>query len=121
MVVLSSSTAAEECLVKNDIVFANRPKFIIAKHLGYNYTTVVTSSYGDHWRNLRRIGANEIFSPARLNATVNARRDEMRRLLTRLSNESREGFAKVELKSMLSDLSLNNIMRTVAGETVLRR
>ncbi|GMI73435.1 cytochrome P450, family 81, subfamily D, polypeptide 8 [Hibiscus trionum] len=116
MVVLSSSTAAEECLVKNDIVFANRPKFIIAKHLGYNYTTVVSSSYGDHWRNLRRIGANEIFSPARLNATLNARRDEMRRLLIRLSNESREDFAKVELKSMLSDLTLNSIMRTVAGK-----
>ncbi|KAL4311934.1 hypothetical protein GQ457_01G036950 [Hibiscus cannabinus] len=116
MVVLSSSTAAEECLVKNDIVFANRPKFIIAKHLGYNYTTVVTSSYGDHWRNLRRIGANEIFSSARLNATVDTRRDEIRRLLARLSNGSRQDFAKVELKSMLSDLSLNNIMRTVAGK-----
>ncbi|KAE8662396.1 Cytochrome P450 81D11 [Hibiscus syriacus] len=116
MVVLSSSAAAEECLAKNDVVFANRPKFNIAKHLGYNNTTVVSSSYRDHWRNLRRIGATEIFSPARLNATVNARKDEMWCLLARLSNESLGEFAKVELKSMLSDLMFNNVMRTVGGE-----
>ncbi|KAG8474532.1 hypothetical protein CXB51_031376 [Gossypium anomalum] len=116
MVVVSSSTAAEECLIKNDIIFANRPKLIIAKHLGYNYTTLVSSSYGDHWRNLRRIGATEIFSSGRLNASVNVRKDETRRLMLSLSTDSRQDFVKVELKSMLSDLTFNNIMRMLAGK-----
>ncbi|GMI76293.1 cytochrome P450, family 81, subfamily D, polypeptide 5 [Hibiscus trionum] len=116
LVVVSSSTVAEECFTKNDVVLANRPKLIMGKHFGYNYTTVSTSSYGDHWRNLRRIGAIEIFSSSRLNAFASVRKDEVRRLLVKLSRDSRRGFAKVELKSMLSDLTFNNIMRMVAGK-----
>ncbi|MBA0703904.1 hypothetical protein Golax_016196, partial [Gossypium laxum] len=115
-VVVSSSAVAEECFTVNDIVLANRPKLISGKYLGYNYTTVSTSSYGDHWRNLRRIGAIEIFSSSRLNAFAAVRKDEVQRLLVRLSRDSRRGFTKVELKSMLNDLTFNNIMRMVAGK-----
>ncbi|KAK8611598.1 hypothetical protein V6N13_131645 [Hibiscus sabdariffa] len=116
VVVVSSSTLAEECFTKNDVLLANRPKLIMGKHFGYNYTTVSTSSYGDHWRNLRRLGAIEIFSSSRLNAFASVRKDEVRRLLVKLSRDSRQGFAKVELKSMLTDLTFNNIMRMVAGK-----
>ncbi|KAM3286156.1 hypothetical protein P3S67_024955 [Capsicum chacoense] len=67
VVVVSSPSAAEECFTKNDIVFANRPRLMINKYLGYNSTTVGDSPYGDHWRNLRRLCALEIFSTNRLN------------------------------------------------------
>ncbi|KAK8611600.1 hypothetical protein V6N13_131647 [Hibiscus sabdariffa] len=116
LVVVSSSTVAEECFTKNDVVLANRPKLIMGKYFGFNYTTVSASSYGDHWRNLRRIGAIEIFSSSRLNTFASIRKDEVRRLLVKLSRDSRRGFARVELKSMLSDLTLNNILRMVAGK-----
>ncbi|OMP03857.1 Cytochrome P450 [Corchorus olitorius] len=118
LVVVSSSTLAEECFTKNDIVLANRPKLIIGKHLGYNYTTVGAAPYGDHWRNLRRIGAIEIFSSSRLNTFTSVRKDEIRRLLLKLSRDCHQGdqFAKVEMKSMLSGLTFNNIMRMVAGK-----
>ena len=117
LVVVSSSTAAEECFTKNDIVLANRPKLILGKYLGYNNTVVSTASYGDHWRNLRRICAIEIFSSSRLNTFVSVRKDEIRRLLLKMSRDSRQDFAKVELKSMFADLTFNNIMRMVAGKT----
>ncbi|OMP05116.1 Cytochrome P450 [Corchorus olitorius] len=117
MVVVSSSTLAEECFTKNDIILANRPETSRGKHLGYNHTTVLGSSYGDHWRNLRRIGAIEIFSSSRMNAFTSVRKDEVRRLIMKLSRDSRQGhFVKVELKSMLHDLTLNNIMRMAAGK-----
>ncbi|KAG2261288.1 hypothetical protein Bca52824_068367 [Brassica carinata] len=66
--VVSSHSVAEECFTKNDIVFANRPEFIFAKHMGYNCTTMVSAPYGDNWRNFRRIGAIEIFSSLRLDS-----------------------------------------------------
>ncbi|CAI0405695.1 unnamed protein product [Linum tenue] len=69
-VVVSSASLAEECFTKNDVVFANRPELIMSKHIGYNYTTMTQAPYGDHWRNLRRIGAVEIFSAHRLNALM---------------------------------------------------
>ncbi|KAK8650907.1 hypothetical protein V6N13_140528 [Hibiscus sabdariffa] len=116
LVVVSSSTTAQECFTNNDLVLANRPKLIAGKHFGYNYTTVSTASYGDHWRNLRRIGAIEIFSSTRLNAFARVRKDELRRLLVKLSRDSRQGFARVELKSMLSGLTFNNLMRMIAGK-----
>ena len=86
--VVSSHSVAEECFTKNDIVFANRPEFIFAKHIGYNCTTMVNSPYGDNWRNLRRIGAIEIFSSLRLDSFLSIRQDEIRRLIFCLSKNS---------------------------------
>ncbi|OMO99964.1 Cytochrome P450 [Corchorus olitorius] len=116
VVTVSSPSAVEECFTKNDIVLADRPKLLMGKHLGYNYTNMVASPYGDHWRNLRRIGAIEIFSTTRLNMFVNVRKDEIRLLLKKLSRNSLGDFAQVELKSALSDLTFNNIVRMLAGK-----
>ncbi|TXG59353.1 hypothetical protein EZV62_013926 [Acer yangbiense] len=102
VIVVSSSSAAEECLNKNDIVFANRPLLIMGKYLGYNNTTIALSPYGDHWRNLRRLSAVEIFSSSRLNMFLGIRRDEINILLEKLYGVSSNstGFAKVELRPM---------------------
>ncbi|XP_062093092.1 isoflavone 3'-hydroxylase-like [Humulus lupulus] len=114
VVVVSSPSAVEECFTKNDIVLASRPRFLVAKHIGFNYTNIIDSSYGDHWRNLRRICAVEIFSSARLNLFVGIRRDEVKRLLCKLSRHKES--EKVELKPVLEELIFNILMRMVAGK-----
>lgn len=116
VLVVSSPSAAEECFTKNDIVFANRPDFLMGKYTGYDYTTIVASPYGEHWRNLRRLSALEIFSSGRLNALAGIRREEINLLLTKLSRGSHGDFAKVELKSSLNELSFNITMRMIAGK-----
>ncbi|CAK9159348.1 unnamed protein product, partial [Ilex paraguariensis] len=117
VVVVSSSSVAEECFTKNDVVFANRPRFTIGKYIGYNYTSMAGSSYGDHWRNLRRLGALEIFSASRLNMFLSIRQDEIKRLLCYLrQNSVNGGFAKVDLRSKLSELSFNMVMRMISGK-----
>ncbi|KAK9009001.1 hypothetical protein V6N11_080477 [Hibiscus sabdariffa] len=115
-VVVSSLSAVEECFTKNDIVLANRPNLLLSKHLAYNHTTVISAPYGDYWRNLRRICTIEIFSSNRLNKFSDIRKDEVQRLLLKLSGDSGEDFSKVELKSMFVDLTLNNLMRMMAGK-----
>ncbi|KAL1564197.1 cytochrome P450 81Q32-like [Salvia divinorum] len=114
MVVVSSPAAAEECFTKNDIILANRPRFIIGKYIGYNYTSLVGAPYGDYWRSLRRLTATEIFSSARLNSFQSIRHDEVRLMLENLSRKS--GHASVEIRQLLSELTFNNIMRMVAGK-----
>ena len=117
MVIVSSSEAVEECFTKKDIVLANRPRLIIGKHIAYNWSTVAASSYGDHWRNLRRIGAIEIFSSQRLNMFSTIRKDEVKQLVHKLAQNSSSGnFAKVEMKSMFHELTFNIIMMMVAGK-----
>ena len=113
---VSSPSVVKECFTKNDVIFANRPKFVMGKYIGYDYTVVSLAPYGDHWRNLRRLSAVEIFASNRLNLFLGIRRYEIKQLLLRLSRNSVENFAKVELKSMLSELLLNITMRMVAGK-----
>ncbi|KAG6424728.1 hypothetical protein SASPL_115148 [Salvia splendens] len=114
MVVVSSPAAAEECFTTNDITLANRPRFIIGKYIGYNYTSLVGAPYGDYWRNLRRLTATEIFSSARLNAFQSIRGNEVRLMLEKLRRKSGEG--RVEIREALSEMAFNNIMRMVAGK-----
>ncbi|KAJ4845308.1 hypothetical protein Tsubulata_051334, partial [Turnera subulata] len=116
ILVLSSPSAVQECFTKNDIVFANRPPLLISKYLNYNCTTLVATNYGEHWRNLRRISAIEIFSSARLRTFRGIREDEVKILLRKLYHASKHGFSKVGLRSVLMDMTYNSIMRMVAGK-----
>lgn len=83
--VVSSASTVEECFTKNDVVFANRFPSFKTKYLGYNHTFILASSYGDHWRNLRRISTLDIFSTHRLNSFLGIRKDETTRLLRKLA------------------------------------
>ncbi|CAN7116332.1 unnamed protein product [Brassica rapa subsp. narinosa] len=114
--VVSSLSLAEECFTKNDIALADRPKFTFGRLVEYNCTTMATTSYGDHWRNLRRIGAIEIFSSHRLDSFLSIRKDEIRHLILCLSKNSLHVFAKVELRSLFGNFNINNILRMIAGK-----
>nr|QWK52303.1 cytochrome P450 81D5 [Isatis tinctoria] len=115
--VVSSHSVAEECFTRNDVVLANRPELIIGKHVAYNSSVMIAASYGDHWRNLRRIAAVEIiFSSHRVSTFMSIREDEIRRLITRFSRNSLHGFVEVEMKSLLANLAFNNIIMMVAGK-----
>ncbi|CAH8344870.1 unnamed protein product [Eruca vesicaria subsp. sativa] len=114
--VVSSHSITEECFTKNDVVLANRPNTIASKHISYDHTTMISAPYGEHWRNLRRIGAVEIFSAHRLNSFLSIRQDEVRRLIVRLSRDTLYEFAKVDIHSMFCDLTFNNIIRMMTGK-----
>ncbi|CAI0403948.1 unnamed protein product [Linum tenue] len=75
------------------------------------------SPYGPHWRNLRRLSTVELLSTARLNSFIHIRRDEVTRFVRELVNAADvSGFSKVEVKSRLVGLSMNMVMRMVAGK-----
>lgn len=82
-VVISSSALARECFTgHNDVVVSNRPRFLTSKYIAYNYTTIATTPYGDHWRNLRKICSLEIVSSKRLANFLHIRKEEIHRMLT---------------------------------------
>ncbi|XP_021908291.1 cytochrome P450 81E8-like [Carica papaya] len=118
VLVVSSPSAVEECFTTNDVVLANRPQFIMGKDLAYDYSSVITAPYGDHWRNLRRICSIEIFSSTRLNASSNTRNDETQFLLRRLRRTSSGSglFSRVELRPMFTELTFNIVIRMLAGK-----
>ncbi|WOK91650.1 isoflavone 2'-hydroxylase-like [Canna indica] len=122
VLVVSSPAAAEECFTTHDITFANRPVFPSRKKFTYNNTTIGSASYGPLWRNLRRIATLEVLSSHRLRSSSGARADEARAMVcvlfcaAGLSSSTSGLFAQVELKSQLFQLSLNLLMRTIAGK-----
>lgn len=113
VLLVSSSSAAEECFTKNDIVFANRPRLMSGKILGYNFTSLVWCSYGDYWRNLRRITSVEMFSPHRLQMLHGIRVDEVKSMVKRI-NSFAMAEKCVDMKSVFFELMLNVMMRTIA-------
>ncbi|PRQ27790.1 putative oxidoreductase [Rosa chinensis] len=117
VILVSSPSAVEECFTKHDVAFANRPKLLAGKYLGYNYTTVTWASYGSHWRNLRRISSLELLSSNRLQMLQGIRADEVRSLICRLFRGSNGGeFQSLEIKSTFFQLTLNVMMRMVTGK-----
>ncbi|KAL0450180.1 UNVERIFIED_CONTAM: cytochrome [Sesamum latifolium] len=117
VVVVTSPALVEECFVKNDIVLANRPLNHVGKYIGYNYTSLVASPYGDHWRNLRRLVTLEVLATNRINMFQSIRHDEVRLMLKKLyRNSYGQDFARVELRSRFMELAFNNIMRMVDGQ-----
>ncbi|WJX46864.1 hypothetical protein P8452_33611 [Trifolium repens] len=101
---------------KKRVVLANRPKFLSGKYIFYNYTTLGSTAYGDHWRNLRRITSLDVLSNHRINNFAGIRRDETHRLITKLAAESFNDFAEVELNFRFFDMTFNNIVRMVSGK-----
>ncbi|KAG8377507.1 hypothetical protein BUALT_Bualt08G0040100 [Buddleja alternifolia] len=115
VLVVASPSAADECLNKNDIIFANRPKLLSGKYFGYNYTSMAWSSYGDHWRNLRKISAIEILSTHKLQLLHSIRADEIRSMIRSLSRDS-QGKKLVDMKTVFLELTMNVMMRMMAGK-----
>ncbi|KAG0477398.1 hypothetical protein HPP92_014239 [Vanilla planifolia] len=118
VLLVSSAAAAEECLSKNDLAFANRPRFLAGKHLGYDYTTITWASYGSHWRNLRRLVTFEIFSASRLVSFSGIREDEVGAMLRSIAKDSQigAGGGVVEMRKRFFELSFNIMMQMVAGK-----
>lgn len=115
VLVVTSPAAVEECFGANDVVFANRPSTLSTKHFSYNNTTISIAPYGDHWRNLRRLAALEIFSPARIAAFAATRSAEVVLLMRGLLSGG-GAAARVDLKSKFIELSFNVLSMTIAGK-----
>ncbi|XP_058081382.1 cytochrome P450 81Q32-like [Magnolia sinica] len=116
VLLVSTPSLAEECLSKNDIIFANRPHILAGKHINYNYSAIGLASYGPHWHNLRRILTIKIFSSSCIQMFSVVRIQEVRSLVKDLFRDSELGKSVVELKSKFSELTLKVMMGMIAGK-----
>ncbi|CAK9153596.1 unnamed protein product, partial [Ilex paraguariensis] len=106
-----------DCFTKNDIIFANRPRLLARKHLGYDYTTIVSASSGHLWCNLRRITTIEILSTSRIQMFSSIRGHEVYSLICRLFRGSGDGeYHTVEMKLVFFEMILKFLMKMIAGK-----
>jgi cytochrome P450 len=118
VLVVSSSSAAEECFTTHDAAFANRPTLLFGKYFAFNYTSISWVPNGPLFRELRRLSFSEVFSTQSVNNYTSIREGEVKFLIQRLHNDQQPekgGFRKVELRSTLFGFSFNVVMLMVNG------
>ncbi|PSR96731.1 Cytochrome P450 71A1 like [Actinidia chinensis var. chinensis] len=109
-VVVSSARMAKEVLKTHDLALANRPQIFSAKHLFYDCTDVVFSTYGSYWRHIRKICILELLSVKRVQSYGFVREEEVARLVHRVA-ESYPGTTDL---TKLLGLYANDVLCRVA-------
>ncbi|KAJ0547394.1 putative premnaspirodiene oxygenase [Helianthus annuus] len=73
----------------NDLSFANRPKLLSAEIVGYNYTDIAFSPYGEYWRQMRKICILELLGAKKVRSFESIRDQESWRLVECMANEGK--------------------------------
>ncbi|KAJ8444564.1 hypothetical protein Cgig2_021314 [Carnegiea gigantea] len=118
--IIASPSAVEECLLKNDTTFANRPDTLVGRLLHYNSTSIAFSPYNGHYRTLRRVMTQEVFSSTKVPLFSGIRQAEVRLLLRDIWEEcttTDDVDAKaIHLNRGFRELALNIMTNMVAGK-----
>ncbi|GMI84540.1 cytochrome P450, family 81, subfamily K, polypeptide 2 [Hibiscus trionum] len=119
ILVVSSPSAVEECLSKNDVIFANRPRTMAGDIFMYNQRAFVWASYGPLWRNLRRVNVVEVLSSFGVQKFSSVREEEVGNAVHRLFQSSAVNGGvspKVDMKYLFGLLTMNVIMKVTSGK-----
>ncbi|EEF52498.1 cytochrome P450, putative [Ricinus communis] len=122
--IVSNGEIAKECLTTNDKAFASRPKSLAMEILGYDYSMLGFSPYGEYWRQMRKIITLELLSKHRLEMLKRVREVEVKTAIKGLYQEwmkSRNSSNKilVEMKKWFSDITLNVILKVIVGQRLV--
>ncbi|KDP38432.1 hypothetical protein JCGZ_04357 [Jatropha curcas] len=119
--VVSSRAMAKECLTTNDRAFASRPKGLAMEILGYDYSMLGFSPYGEYWRQMRKIVTLELLSNHRLEMLKHVREAEVKMAIKALyqkwiKNKSNSNKLSAEMKRWFWDITLNVILKIIVGK-----
>uniref|UniRef100_A0A7N0UHT1 Cytochrome P450 n=1 Tax=Kalanchoe fedtschenkoi TaxID=63787 RepID=A0A7N0UHT1_KALFE len=109
----------KEILVRQDDVFASRPRTLAAVHLAYGCGDVALAPLGPHWKRMRRICMEHLLTTKRLESFAMHRAEEAQHLVKSVWGKARDNKA-VNLRDVLGAFSLNNVTRMLFGKRFIR-
>jgi hypothetical protein len=113
--VVSSVDMTREMMKTHDIVFSNRPQNTAANILFYGCKDVAFSSYGEYWRQARKICVLELLSLKSVQSFQYVREEEVEALINKIRHSCLKG-SSVNLSEMLIATSNNIISRCILGQ-----
>ncbi|PWA87912.1 hypothetical protein CTI12_AA121700 [Artemisia annua] len=105
VVVISSPRLAKEVLKTHDIALADRPKTFGSELVLYGNTDIALSSYGEYWRQMKKISSLELLSVKKVRSFGLIREQEVDRFIELLSLSSGK---PVNLQQTITE-TINNI------------
>ncbi|GKV36168.1 hypothetical protein SLEP1_g44329 [Rubroshorea leprosula] len=111
-IVISSPEAAREVMKVNDLSLADRPQFHSAKFITYNFKDIAFSSYGDYWRQLKKICMLELLSQRRVQSFRSIREEEMRNVVGDITSKA---GSVINLREILFSSGLAIMSRAAFG------
>lgn len=104
-----------EILLRQDDVFASRPRTLAAVHLAYGCGDVALAPLGPHWKRMRRICMENLLTTKRLESFAKHRADEAQHLVQDVWVQA-QSRRPVNLRHVLGAFSMNNVTRMLVGK-----
>ncbi|XP_038894090.1 cytochrome P450 71A1-like [Benincasa hispida] len=111
--IVSSAKLAKEVMKSYDTIFSNRAQNTAAKSLTYGCHDVAFASYGEYWRQARKLCVLELLSTKRVESFQHIRDEEVAKLVKRIGGVS---SSVINLNQVLISTSNNIVGRCVLGE-----
>ncbi|XP_017253097.2 geraniol 8-hydroxylase-like [Daucus carota subsp. sativus] len=117
-IVISSSSAAQEVLQKQDLAFSNRPVPDALRGCDHDKYSVVFLSVGSQWRSLRKITSSSILTANKLDASKHIRSRKVHELIgyCKKCSQSREA---VDIGRATFLTSLNLLSNTIFSKDMI--
>ncbi|CAA7026727.1 unnamed protein product [Microthlaspi erraticum] len=112
--VVSSSDALEEITKNHDTAFSNRPAIASLHPLQGNGQDMVYHPYGDHWKQLRKIGAIHLSSKNAVNRFQTMRDEEISSMLETIHASNANG-EDIDMTAMFNTVVSNVFHRSYTG------
>ncbi|KAL3650157.1 hypothetical protein CASFOL_006560 [Castilleja foliolosa] len=115
LVVISSPQAAKEAMVIQDPACADRPKSLCTQIIWYDHMDIIFGTYGEHWRQMRKILVMEFLSTKNVKSFGSIRQVEVTRLLESLSDR---GHRVVDLRDAILGYTSAVVCRAAFGRMI---
>ncbi|KAL3734647.1 hypothetical protein ACJRO7_023919 [Eucalyptus globulus] len=118
--VISSAKTAREAIRAHDLEFSNRPSLVGQQKLSYGGLDMAFAPYGEHWKQNRRISAENLLNPKRVQSFRPIREDEVSKMVERISEAAAASRSQlVDLSETLLFLTASLICRIAFGRNYL--
>ncbi|KAF3438767.1 hypothetical protein FNV43_RR21531 [Rhamnella rubrinervis] len=114
--VVSSADMVREITKNHDIAFCNRPKTIATDLFFSRCKDVVFTSYGEFWRQTRKLCVLELLSLKRVQEFQFVREGEATELVNRIRKASEKTGSSLNLSEMMVGTFNNVVSRCVVGK-----
>jgi len=104
-----------EILIRQDEVFASRPRTLAAVHLAYGCGDVALAPLGPNWKRMRRVCMEHLLTTRRLESFAAHRAQEAEHLCQFVWAKAQSG-KPVNLREVLGAFSMNNVTRMLLGK-----